>query len=191
MVDAEDLTTSQRAILFIVAKLGERFAIDKLYVQKAVFLISKLAPDSIPIFDYEPNKMGMYSPDVNLTLQREQDLGLIEGLKITTEGQGIIKQIHNTPNIKQIEEVFTSISDLGRFDILYLLYKLYPEFTVNSKISEQVESYKLQSLTIDVTELKEGQTTTLKTDKGNIITIKKIKNVINIIDYSDGNHGEN
>ena len=52
MVSEKDLTKEQKAVLFIIDKLGERFSIDNLYIQKAVFLVSKILPESIAIYDY-------------------------------------------------------------------------------------------------------------------------------------------
>lgn len=187
MVNKNDLTDEQRAVLFIVDKLSKRFAIDKLYVQKMVFLMSKIVPDSVEIYDYEPNNMGMYSPDVDLILEREQSLGVLEGLNPTKLGNEIVSEISKEDKIKKLDTVFKEISDLNKNDIVYLLYHLYPNLTTNSTIKEKVDSYNLQSLTLDLTKLKEGKETEIKTDKGNLITIKRVKDKIHILKYEEGN----
>ncbi|MEM3245599.1 MAG: hypothetical protein QXN16_02420 [Candidatus Micrarchaeaceae archaeon] len=190
MLDADDLTAEQKAILFIVDKLSQRFSIDKLYIQKVVFLITHLLPDTFAIYDYEPNKMGMYSAEVALTIKREEDLGLIEGLKPTALGKEIISSISSLEPIKKVSDILSAVEGLSKYDILYLLYNLYPEFTAASEIKESVDSYKLQSVTIDTDTLKEGQETQIKTDKGNFLVIKKAGKSIQIVSYKDGQNGQ-
>lgn len=186
MVSEKDLTKEQKAVLFIIDRLGERFSIDNLYIQKAVFLVSKLLPESIAIYDYEPHNMGMFSPEVESIIKREQDLGLIKDLNVTSTGKRVIETIQKEDDVDEINQVFVDINELGKEDILYLLYQLYPEFTVNSKIKERVDSYKLQSATIDLIKLKEGDEITIKTDKGNFIKLKKTKDTVKITDYEEG-----
>jgi predicted transcriptional regulator with HTH domain len=128
--------------------------------------------------------MGMFSPEVESIINREQDLGLMKDLSITEEGKKVLSEIQKDEPIKQMGKVLSDIDELGKEDILYLLYQLYPEFTVNSRIKEQVDSYKLQSATIDLKKLEEGDEALIKTDKGNTITLKKKKNTIEIIGYS-------
>jgi len=185
MIDAKDLTEEQAAILFIISKLSERFTIDKLYIQKIVFLVTRLLPDTLAIYDYEPAQMGMYSAEVMLTVKREEDLGLIERLKLTPTGKDIVSQISKTESIRKIDGIFSSVEELGKSDILYLLYNLYPEFTINSQIKESVDSYKLQSATIDTKALREGAEKVIKTDKGNSIVVRKDGMVIRIIGYKE------
>jgi uncharacterized protein YwgA len=186
MVNKNDLTSEQKAILFIVGKLRERFSIDKLYLQKMVFLISKLLPDAIAVYDYEPNDMGMYSPEVELMVKREEDLGLLKGLEITPLGSKVLSEITKEEEIKAIEGIFGDLSELSKEDIVYLVYNLYPEFTTISKIKDIVDSYKLQSATIDVFELPEGKVISIKTDKGNFIRIARHGAVIKIVGYEEG-----
>lgn len=191
MVNENDLTDEQKAVLFIISKLTDRFAVDNLYIQKAVFLISKILPDSVAIYDYEPHNFGMFSPEVESIIKREQDLSLMNDLKITDIGKEIIKKISNTENIRKIDQIFSDIEGLGREDVLYLLYKLYPEYTVNSTIKERVDSYRLQSAVIPTNELKEGQEMVIKTDKGNFIRVKRSGNTIKILEYGESNYGQN
>lgn len=191
MVSENDLTDEQKAVLFIINKLTERFAIDNLYIQKAVFLISKILPDTVAIYDYEPHNFGMFSPEVESIIKREQDLNLIRDLEITDIGKNVIEKISNTERMKEINQIFLDIEGLGKEDVLYLLYKLYPEFTINSKIKERVDSYRLQSAIIPTGDLKDGQEIVIKTDKGNFIKVKRIRDTIKILEYGEFEHGQN
>ncbi len=191
MVSENDLTDEQKAVLFIISKITDRFAVDNLYIQKAVFLISKILPESVAIYDYEPHNFGMFSPEVESIIKREQDLNLMKDLEITDVGKSVVEKISNTAGISKINQVFADIENLGKEDVLYLLYKLYPEYTVNSTIKERVDSYRLQSAVIPAGELTEGQEMVIKTDKGNFIKVKRIKDTIRITEYGESNHGQN
>lgn len=191
MISDKDLTDEQKAVLFIVNKLAEKFSVDKLYIQKVVFLMSKILPDIVTIYEYEPYKFGMFSSEVELIIRREQDLNLMKDLNITETGKEVVASISKTEEMQQINQVFADIAGLGKEDILYLLYKLYPEFTTKSTIKERVDSYKLQSATIPTGHLKDGQDMTIKTDKGNFIKVKKENGVIKILEYGESEYGQN
>ncbi|MEM3215956.1 MAG: hypothetical protein QXS81_01290 [Candidatus Micrarchaeaceae archaeon] len=121
MLDADDLTLEQKAVLFIIYKLNQKFSIDKHYVQKVVFLITRLLPDAFAIYDYELYKMGMYSADVALTIQRLEDLDLIEGLKPTALGKEIISNISLLEPIKKVSDILSAVEGLSKYDILSAL----------------------------------------------------------------------
>lgn len=174
------MTKAQKVLLFIIDELQGRFSLDKLYIQKFAFLVSKLKPDLLGIYDFEPYRLGMFSGSLESVLERDKELGLIGAdLRLTQEGKELLQKMKRTDEHKELDEIFLAVEQLSKEDILYLLYNLYPEFAEKSELKGMVKSFKFQSVTLDLDKLEEGESV-VKTDKGNNLIVRRNKDKLSI-----------
>lgn len=176
MVDKNDLTDGEQLVLSLIYNLNKHFSkVTKLLVQKVFFLINRSLDDKY--VQYEPLHYGMYSYDLEEMLEKEEDLGLINDKhNVTKLGELISKDIKPAQDITLMEEIVNSIKDLNEKDVTYLLYNLYPDFTKDSRIKEEVNSTKLESAVINLNGISVGESKKIKTDKNHTITVKKLSN---------------
>ena len=182
MVDKSDLTEADEAVLYMLNELNKYFNnITKTLVQKVFFLINRSLGDKY--VQYESLHYGMYSYDLEEILEKEEDLGVIDDKrKLSYSGQEVLMQTRDSQLKKSIDTIIDSIKNLDEDDILYLLYHLYPDFTKDSRIINKINSYKLESATINLGEIKIGESKLIKTDKNNVLTVKKLdKETLEII----------
>jgi hypothetical protein len=184
-VDKCDLTEADQAVLYLLNNTNKYFNnVTKLLVQKVFFLINRSLDDKY--VQYESLHYGMYSYDLEEILEKEEDWGLITTKRnLTDQGKTILEQINSSSELKLIlkliDEVVDSLKDLNEEDITYLLYHLYPDFTKDSRIIAEVNSYKLETATINLDEIGSGKSLNIKTDKNNTVIVKKVRdNLIEI-----------
>ena len=174
MVDNSDLTEADQAVLYLLNELNKHFNnVTKILVQKIFFLVNRSLDDRY--VQYEPLHYGMYSYDLEEILEKEKDLGLIDNRhKLSYSGQEVSMQINDNRFKKSIDTIIDSIKNLDEDDITYLLYHLYPDFTKNSRIMNNINSYKLESMVINLDKIKIGESKRIETDKNSVLTVKKL-----------------
>lgn len=188
MGELEDLTDNQKIILLALDDLDNKSKINNLYIQKMFFLVTKLMPDKLSEFnnDYQAYDLGPYSDLLAEYLHYLTDLGFVdkEQQTLTNKARAIIPKIKHgfRKETNALGDFINDLKPLNDGELLYLVYRLYPEYTTGSKISSMVKSKLFQAFTIKVTSLKENNEIVVKTDKGNLIKVKKEGKVIKISD---------
>ena len=173
----------------IFNELGKKALKDNLYLQKIFFLVTKLFPKEMEYFDidYSAYNLGPYSTLVSETVERLNELDIID-LKngdLSESGHKLLKKVENEDNQKAntLNEFLNKIEKLPKDELLYVIYTLYPNYTVNSKIKKLINSHLFESATIKLENLSEDKETTFITDKGNKIRVKKSNGKIVIFDW--------
>lgn len=188
MVEIEDLTQEQRFLLIVVNKFGKEILKDNLYLQKVFFLITKLFPEEMEYFntDYSAYNLGPYSTLVSETVERVKELGIIDRDTddFSKEGLGLLRRVEvkEKENANELNEFLSEIEKIPKDELLYVIYTLYPEYAIKSKIKDNVHSALFESATIELEKLREGETVTFKTDKETYIKVIKKKGKIVIVD---------
>ncbi len=188
MVEIEDLTQEQRFLLIVLDKFGKDILKDNLYLQKVFFLITKIFPKELEYFntDYSAYNLGPYSTLVSETVERVKELGIIDRDtdNFSEEGLKLLRRVENKEKskVQEVNEFLTAIEKIPKDELLYVIYTLYPEYAIKSKIKDQVHSALYESTTIELEKLKEGEEVMFKTDKNNFVKVIKRKGKIVIID---------
>jgi hypothetical protein len=183
-IEVEGLTEIEKAILLTLASMPPEHATDRLYFEKALFLLSRGSADDLDDLaeTFEAYDMGPYSPAADDTLLRLGDLKLVgKGtMSITHEGRRIASELREDPSFRTVVEASDHLwgvlkgERFGRNDLLYLVYALYPNFAKASKMppSERASS-RLEHFTIREQDVPEGGVAVFKSDKGNAIRVSK------------------
>jgi hypothetical protein len=183
-VSAEGLTESEKAILLTLASLPAEFATDRVYFEKALFLLSRSGVDDLDDLadTFEAYDMGPYSPAADDTLLRMGDLKLVDKgtMSITDEGRRVATTLREDPSFRRVVEASDRLWEVlkgerfGRNDLLYLVYALYPEYAKASKLSlSERASSRLEHFTIGEKDVPEGGVTVFSSDKGNAIKVSR------------------
>lgn len=191
-LDIRNFTEEQKVILYTLGLLERNNRmLDLTSLQKILFLVTKNFPEMLYIYneDYEPFDFGPYSELLERDVARLQDLNVVDkNLIVKEENKGLLIEYEKT-NRKEsanIAEFLDGFMDLSRDDLLYVVYKLYPEYTTKSRIAKKIRSEKYDSYNIDFDELKIKGSMTIVTEKGTMIMVKLIDDRIVITTLIDG-----
>lgn len=191
MVELSDLNKQEHFLLGIIKIFSKNFKLNGTIIQKLTFLANKYI-DKPYIYDYEPNNFGPYSEDVATTLSYDKERGFInENYSLTDKGEILGTKIINfgLPEKDKIIELSMGLQGLSNDDIIYLVYKLYPEFTSESKIKYKVDSHILESFEIDIKKLSDNEIK-IKGDKNHFIKVKKNNNNVIIVKEDNDVNGD-
>jgi hypothetical protein len=178
-MEAADLDNSQKAVLLSLANMPEGPSKGKLFFEKLLFLLTKADREELQELDqsFEPYRLGMYSEYADEILQRFDAMGLAEDNVITASGRKLAAEIATDPSSRGLSEgiskVMKFVAGLDTPDLLYAAYRLYPELTAKSEISDRIHSDKLEHFSIAPNTMRDGETTTAVSDKGNKVRVTR------------------
>ena len=188
MVNKDDLTIDKKAVLLSLASLDKKNSHYRIYFEKFLFLLTKSLPDILEDLNdtFEAYKMGPYNEYADEIIDGLQDYNLMTSNKdLSEEGRRLVQELRNDPDsqpiVNKIQELNETLVNLDEDDLLYLTYNLYPDYAVQSIISEKAKSDKLEAFKLNVDNLKEGQVLSVRSDKGNNIKVKKEGNKLVIL----------
>lgn len=178
------LSDNEKAILLTVASLPPDYATDRIYFEKALFLLTRSGLDELDLLadSFEAYDRGPYSPLADDMLLRLGDLKLLRkgSMAITSEGAKLARDLESDPEFRRVVERSRSLWDVlrsqkfSRKDLLYLVYRLYPEYAAASKMSiEDTHSDRLEHFTISESKVPEGGHIVVRSDKGNALSVTK------------------
>jgi hypothetical protein len=179
LMEPTDLDSSQKAVLLALANVPETHRRERLYFEKLLFLLTKTVRDELPDLDqsFEAYKFGMYSEYADEIIQRFETLGLTEEYDIRPAGKTLAVEVSKDPGSKLLVEglsrVLKFVAGLDTPDLLYAAYRLYPELTTESEIAGRVRSSRLEHFSIAPNAIKDGETTTAFSDKGNPVKVTR------------------
>lgn len=189
MVTKDDLTVDQKAVLLSIASLNKKYSRFRIYFEKFLFLLTKSLPDLLEDLNdtFEAYKMGPYNEYADEILDGLRDYNLLTSEKgVSDEGKRVVSELRedqeSTLIIQKIAEINETLEGLNVDDVLYLTYNLYPDFAKESVIAKDVKSEKLETFKLKVNNISEGQTLTIRSDKGNNIKLKRDGNRLTIVE---------
>ncbi len=125
-------------------------------LQKGLFLVWANYPSLVPA-DFRPHKYGPFSRDIYDALDRLEEDGLLRVLGdgesdskkvivLTEKGRRIaqesLEKLQKLPEWDNIEKFFKLATRGQLMALLSLVYTLYPEWTRNSEIKQQVSLWR-------------------------------------------------
>lgn len=179
MIEPEDLTVNQKAVLLTLANLPRRYQHDRRFFEKILFLLTKAQPEALEDIDqtFEGYKMGPYSEFVDELNHNLEDLGLAKKMDLTPEGRALAPKLEHEADLMQVvtslKQTLELTKDFDVNDLLYLVYRLYPEFAKESEYPEEARSHRLEHFSVPISTIKEGGTLTVTSDKGSSISVER------------------
>ncbi len=178
------LSENEKAILLTVASLPLEYATDRIYFEKALFLLTRSGLDELDVLadSFEAYDMGPYSPLADDTLLRLGDLKILQRgtMALTPEGARLARDVAEDPAFQRVTEASKSLWEVlrsqrfSRKDILYLVYSLYPSYAEASKLSsDDVASERMEHFTIPEAGVPEDGSAIFRSDKGNAVKVTK------------------
>lgn len=131
-------------------------------IQKMAFLVDKIMaqPDLDEEFDFGPDKFGPMSENVESSIEALVNWGYAipaghaeKGATLTDEGVEFVEAVaEKYPGVCSLCEYLNeNMSDLSIKELVKVVYRLYPEDTVNSLIRDElVQTERVDSLIIDL-----------------------------------------
>ena len=135
----EDVTQRKKAIMgFLYANDAE--PVDKIHLMKEVFWLSgQSATFSELIENYGPYDYGPDDQELEADVEELVSFGYVDILNekekqyaISTEGKKIIKDLFGEKELLVFETIKQTLNRLTFEELLFLVYKRFPEFAVNS-----------------------------------------------------------
>lgn len=191
-LDIRNLTEEQKVTLYTLGLIEKNNRnLDLTSLQKILFLVTKNFPDKLSTYDedFEPFDFGPYSELLERDVARLQDLDVVDkNLVIKDDSKSLLTEFEkvNGKESTDIAEFLDGFLDLSRDDLLYVVYKLYPEYTTKSKILKKIRSTEYDAYNIDFDELKKNGSMTLVTEKGKKIMVKLVDEKIIVTPLTDG-----
>lgn len=185
-LDIRNLTVDQRNLMYSLYLLNkENATLDSTSLQKFMFLITKNFPEIFRDYnqDYEPYDFGPYSEDVEHDASRLQNMRLLDNrLKVPEASSELIKQIERSDEelYASLEEYVRGMGQIGRDDLLYIVYRLYPDYTSRSRISHRIKSKNYETSVIDLELLKREKEIRVTTDRMNTLIVKLVNDRIRV-----------
>ncbi len=150
-------------------------------IQKMAFLVDKILaqPDLDEEFDFGPDKFGPMSENVENAVDMLIEWGYASqagnkngGASLTEDGLDLVNCASKKyPNIHKLCNYLNdNLSVLSNNELVKVVYRLYPEDTVNSLIRDElVNSDKVDSLIID---MKSSGTCEIVSENGTIYSVE-------------------
>ena len=178
------LSDNEKAILLTVASLPREYAMDRLFFEKALFLLTRTGLDELDLLadSFEAYEKGPYSPMADDTLLRLGDLKLLQKgtMVITPEGSRLARELESDPEFQRVVDSSRAMwgvlrdQKFSRNDLLYLVYRLYPEYAAASTMKpEDTHSDRLEHFTVREEGVPEGGALVIRSDKGNRLSVSK------------------
>jgi predicted HTH domain antitoxin len=121
------------------------------WLQKEMFLLSKLTGELEEKTEYDPNIMGSYSQIVDevedqfYISEYEERIG--DSMKLSLEGKKLAEEVWLKANDREkriVAGVKTLLNDMSQLELLGFIYTEYPETAVNSEKKAEVEARRLE-----------------------------------------------
>ncbi len=121
------------------------------WLQKEMFLLSKLTGELEEKTEYDPNIMGSYSQIVDevedqfYISEYEERLG--DSMKLSLEGKRLAEEVWSGASEREkriVAGVKTLLNDMSQLELLGFIYAEYPETAVNSEKKAEVEARRLE-----------------------------------------------
>jgi len=145
----EDLEPIERYFLMLLfaPDSSERFAAPvrgKTWLQKEMFLLSRLRPELESEVDYEPHLMGSYSEVVDETAYQFAISGYTEktgdAIKLSLDGKRSAEEVWKKASDEEkgaVTDVKVLLNDLSQWELFGLIYSEFPDMAINSdKLAE-------------------------------------------------------
>lgn len=178
MVSEADLNERQKILLLSIDTMRSNgLPLDPLSVQKMVFLVAKLLPERLKEYnnDYFPYDLGPYSEMVETDIVRMQDLGMLDSnLNVDSSSSGIVRNVKLDGDLRDVVDLVSSFKGFDRDDLVYVVYRLYPDYTTDSKIKSRVRSRKLEAMSFDTEGLRNEKQLEIVTDKGRKVKVELV-----------------
>lgn len=174
-----DLSFNQKVILLTLEALPSTSKADRLYFEKFLFVMTKRDPALFEDINetFEAHKAGPYNEYVDEVLQGLGDHGLLKGQEPTLEGANLARSLRGDREVAPVVHRLAEMADVLRGfsvdDLLYLTYRLYPEFAVASKIQHRIRSETLESFSIHLAQIPDGGELVVGSDKGSRIRVAR------------------
>ncbi len=120
------------------------------WLQKEMFLLSKLTGELEEKTEYDPNIMGSYSQIVDevedqfYISEYEERIG--DSMKLSLEGKKLAEEVWIGASDREkriVAGVKTLLNDMSQLELLGFIYTEYPETAVNSEKKAEVEARRL------------------------------------------------
>ncbi|TMI60899.1 hypothetical protein E6H12_09150 [Candidatus Bathyarchaeota archaeon] len=121
------------------------------WLQKEMFLLSKLTGELEEKTEYDPNIMGSYSRIVDevedqfYISEYEERIG--DSMKLSLEGKKLAEEVWLKADDREkriVAGVKTLLNDMTQLELLGFIYTEYPETAVNSDRKAEVEAKRLE-----------------------------------------------
>jgi len=121
------------------------------WLQKEMFLLSKLTGELEEKTEYDPNIMGSYSQIVDevedqfYISEYEERVG--DTMKLSLEGKKLAEEVWLRADDREkriVAGVKTLLNDMTQLELLGFIYTEYPETAVNSEKKTEVEAKRLE-----------------------------------------------
>lgn len=151
----EDLEPVERYFLMLLfaPDSSERFAAPvkgKTWLQKEMFLLSKLRPELESEVDYEPHLMGSYSEVVDETAYQFAISGYTEkigdAMKLSLDGKKFAEGVWEGASDEErraVTDVKMLLNDLSQWELFGLIYSEFPDMAINSEKHAEVIARRL------------------------------------------------
>lgn len=153
-VDQLDVVERYLFLLFYAPDVTDKFAQairGKTWLQKEMFLLSKIRPELGERTEYDPHLMGAYSQIVDEIQDQLYISEYVEkagdSLKLSLEGRRLAENvwIRTSEDEKRlVSSVKTLLNDLSQLELLGFIYTEFPETAVNSEKQLDVESRRVE-----------------------------------------------
>lgn len=181
MIPASDLTLNQKAVLLSLAALPPRYQHDRVFFEKFLFLVTKSDPEELPAIDsgFEAWKIGPYNEYVDEILGDLQDFQAVtpDRMELTAEGRAAAAALVHDPEAKRVhsivEQLSSALESMDVDDLLFTVYKLFPEFASRSEIKERIHSRRLEHIHVPVSKIPDRKALILESDKGTKVRVLK------------------
>lgn len=181
MVNRDDLTINQKAVLIALSSLNEKGLHNRIYFEKFLFLLSKSLPDLLEDLadTFDAYKMGPYNEYADEIIDGLKNYNLMSSsTELSEEGKKLAEELKGDkeilPVIKKTNELDETLKGFNVDDILFLVYNLYPDYTTQSQISNNVKSHKLEAFKFNINNIDNGNIATVTSDKGHKIKVRRI-----------------
>ena len=185
-VDIQDLSFNQKVILRVLEALPPKSKGDRMFFEKFLFVLSKINSTLFQdICDtFEPHHAGPYNEYVDEVIQGLSDRDLIQHQELTRSGVELVEKLRDDPEfvpaLAEISELEELLRGFNLDDVLYLAYKLYPDYAVVSKIQQHVRSDTLESYEIPLAAMADDEELIFESDKGSRIKVVKKGRTVSI-----------
>jgi predicted HTH domain antitoxin len=121
------------------------------WLQKEMFLLSKLTGELEEKTEYDPNIMGSYSQIVDevedqfYISEYEERIG--DAMKLSLEGKKLAEEVWMQASDREkriVASVKALLNDMSQLELLGFIYTEYPETAVNSEKRAEVEARRLE-----------------------------------------------
>lgn len=160
--DVDDYSDVQLIVAMLIGTSANHTIEHAIRIQKMAFLIDKIIAQSEldEEFNYEPHYLGPMSEPVQASVEELINWGYAvtaggheKGAALTESGIGLIEAASRKyPGIFNLcKELNESMSNINDRELIKIVYRLYPEDTVNSLIKDDmVETKKVDSFEVDL-----------------------------------------